>query len=505
MFRYLFALLLFFLWRLPAFAQGYFNERYTNSNSGYQSGLTNIVPLDSGGYLGFGQADNYPYLGSKVLQLRWLDAQGQQTQLRYFGQPGRLHYSTFDAGLMVVPGGYALAGSVSLNNGENQATLWRFSSQGDSLWYHQYDSATIATSACRTLDGGYMIVGNVVTSFNPVDGDVMLLRTDSLGNKQWLRHFGMGFSDEGYSIAPTPDGGFLVGGVVTYQTASTNSDAFVYKLDSLGNEQWHHTYGGSREDNWSKVRVLSDGNYLVAMSLWQAVINGYHQYRTLVVKLTPQGQELWRRYVGPTRKNQVLFSLLELADGSVVIAGSHSDPTGAQPVGNGYPEGFAFKLCADGDSVWFRSYKKLSGSRSHNYLRDFRLAPDGGFIGAGFLFAVAPDTGSNDSWAFKVDAHGYLQPGGTPPMVPCAPLGIAPPASAVLVDLWPNPTPDGHFTLEAEPGATLTITDALGRTISTTSNLAPGTSHLLPRPGLYLLRLTWPDGRSTTHKLLRSQ
>jgi hypothetical protein len=34
------------------------------------------------------------------------------------------------------------------------------------------------------------------------------------------------------------------------------------------------------------------------------------------------------------------------------------------------------------------TYKKLTGGNSHNYLRDFQPTPDGGFVGAGFLFAL---------------------------------------------------------------------------------------------------------------------
>lgn len=185
MLKYWLALVLLWL-GVGAQAQGYFNRRYTNSNSGFQSGITNIVPLDTGGYLGFGQADNYPFANSKAIQLRWLDGQGQQVRQRYYGQPGRVYYSGFNAALLQVPGGYALAGSVTLPGGENQATLWRFLPQGDSLWcrlYRNPDSTNwIFDSGCRMADGGYALVGSTQVGISPnISGDLLVLRTDSLG------------------------------------------------------------------------------------------------------------------------------------------------------------------------------------------------------------------------------------------------------------------------------------------------------------------------------------
>ena len=173
--------------------------------------------------------------------------------------------------------------------------------------------------------------------------------------------------------------------------------------------------------------------------------------------------------------------------------------------------GFGLKVCADGDSVWYREYRQLTGIQSSNYLQDLIPTPDGGFAGAGFLHPRAPNVGTpSEAWLFKTDANGYLQAGGAPPTVVCPPppvgVGLPEPAPDAAVEVWPNPSADGHFTVGGlGAGATLTVCDALGRLVW--RRVARGAEvgvDLGRRPaGLYLLRVTRADGRIVTKKLLR--
>ena len=65
-------------------------------------------------------------------------------------------------------------------------------------------------------DGGFIMVGST-TSFGQGDRDVYLVRTDSLGNQQWSRHYGYGGDDVGVSLALNPDNGFTICGSCRYR------------------------------------------------------------------------------------------------------------------------------------------------------------------------------------------------------------------------------------------------------------------------------------------------
>ncbi|MBC7446639.1 MAG: T9SS type A sorting domain-containing protein [Hymenobacteraceae bacterium] len=498
------------------YAQAYFNEQYSNNNSGFQSGLTSIVVTDSG-YVACGQASDYPYPNTGALMLRFLDPQGRQTRVKYFGQPTAAYFSAFGSSLLTVPGGgFAMPGLYSTTLGSAHAILWRFDARGDTLWTHRYPRAEAQAvyAGCATRDGGFTLFGSLEIN-NQLD--YLLIRTDSLGNKLWERTYDLGYDDNGFAVTQTPDGGFLLTGYVSYQPNGADHDTFIVKTDSLGRKLWQRTFGGapgSGGDGGGRGAVLRDGNYLIAAMIEKRVVNTIEQRRNILYKLTPQGQLLWQREIGPTRNSLSPQAVHELPDGSIVVSGQQGDPTGATPVGNGFPEGFIYKVCADGDSVWYRSFKKLTGGRSHNYVRDLRLARDGGFVGCGFLFARAPDTGSSDAWAFKMDSAGYLLPGGAPPTVRCprvVGVGAADQPTQPLVSLYPNPTADVVTVSYRLPAgvsrADMLVVDAVGKLCARTPLLGRQGEITLPltglTPGIYSYRLLVLGALMQTGKLVK--
>jgi hypothetical protein len=78
----------------------------------------------------------------------------------------------------------------------------------------------------------------------------------------------------------------------------------------------------------------------------------------------------------------------------------------------------------------------------------------------------------------------------------------------LTVTVFPNPSASGAFAVRVGAGGprpTLAVVDALGRTIwQGIANDAETTVNLSSQPtGIYILRLTWPDGRAVTKKLMR--
>jgi hypothetical protein len=496
-----------------ASAQSYFNERYPLA-SGYSAALT-ILPV-ANGYWFAGAAQLTP-ASSLSLILQKLDPVGGMSgPLKTFTQSGVDFYAgTGPVFLPMTDGGMALMGSSIRNGGlTGHGQLWRFNAQGDTLWSRIYSDPVVALifrGGCHLPDGGYALVGEtaVVNSSSRDYVDVLLLRTDSLGHELWRRSYHQGYFDTGKFLLPTSDGGLLISGTTYAFSPGTTrqADGMLIKVDSLGREQWRTLFGGSWVDIGGPILPTPGGGCVMGGTSSDTIgLFGQWATKPTVFWFDSAGTLVRERAYGPGRPSTGTLCFLPLADGGYLLGGQVTDTARAPIDGGGNAEGFLVRVCADGDSVWYRTYKKVTGSFSDNYLRDIGLAPDGGFVGAGFVAPRFPDTGTQDAWVFKTDANGYLQAGGAPPGGVCRPLGLPPELELGTVSLWPNPSPDGRYQLTVElPDAQGLVTDALGQVVWQGAITGAATVIDLSRQaaGLYVLRLTWPTGQSVTKKLVR--
>jgi hypothetical protein len=104
------------------------------------------------------------------------------------------------------------------------------------------------------------------------DRDFWIVKIDALGAKLWDKRFGGGMVDDFYSLFQTSDGGYALAGITfsdssadVSQATKGNSDYWLVKTDSLGNKQWDKRFGGSAaERNLGYVRPTADGGYLLS-------------------------------------------------------------------------------------------------------------------------------------------------------------------------------------------------------------------------------------------------
>ncbi|MBC7449397.1 MAG: T9SS type A sorting domain-containing protein [Hymenobacteraceae bacterium] len=504
-----------------ALGQTYFNQQHPLEPAGYVGGSA-VLPTDSGYVVvGFGTAGS-PY--ARHLVVAYFDALGQPVRHRLFAhRAGPDLYGCQSGPLQRLPdGGFAMAGSVGLTGTVSHGQLWRFAPGGDTLWTRTYpptDSGLFVRLAQHTrvpADGGFALIGDQRRPPRTREAtDLLLIRTDRAGRERWRRRFRQPGHEYhlGWQVVAAPDGGFVLCAYSAPTTAVPlgrpfNGDGLVIKTDSVGQEQWRYTFATPFFDAAAAAVCLPGGGYLIG-GQWGAhyLPPTNSACRALLVRLDAQGRELWRRTYGPARFGAETRGLYLLADGTAVLAGVTTDPP-ARP-GTLAVVASAVRVCAaTGDSLWRRTYRYFSGPNTQHYLRDFAPTPDGGFVGTGFIHLAPPDVGPQSVWPYKTDAKGYVEAGGAPPpAVACAPLGVAPATEpeAGRVAVWPNPSATGRFTLRAPAGAAYTVLDATGRRVAAGRLRGPETElDLSGLPaGVYALRLTGPDGRSLTRRIVR--
>jgi hypothetical protein len=145
-------------------------------------------------------------------------------------------------------------------------------------------------SVQQTTDRGYIITGYTASSGAGLD-DMQLIKTDSAGNEQWSKTFGGSGRDYGNQVRQTMDGGYIVAGY-TLSFGAGGDDVWVVKTDSLGNQRWSATYGGTASDVAYSVSKTSDGGYVL---VGHTLSYGAGVHDVWLIRLAPEAVQVKER------------------------------------------------------------------------------------------------------------------------------------------------------------------------------------------------------------------
>jgi len=150
--------------------------------------------------------------------------------------------------------------------GHGGSDLWLIctNDEGVELWNQTY-GGSLAEAGCQvkqTSDNGFIAVG-YTQSFSVGWVDVYVVKTDSIGTLEWEQTYGGISEDRGFSIEQTYDAGYILTGR-TDSFGIGNLDAWVIKINDLGDEMWNVTVGGINFDSAYSVHQTYDGGYIAA-------------------------------------------------------------------------------------------------------------------------------------------------------------------------------------------------------------------------------------------------
>jgi hypothetical protein len=219
-------------------------------------------------------------------------------------------YCEFSSVELTDDGGFIISGEKS---GQG---LWlvKTDSQGNVEWSRTFEEAWLGKSVKQTSDGGYIITST--NSFSdPIVFYIGLMKTNSAGFKEWDKMFNECYWAGGNSVQQTIDGGYILTGGIMDDLG--NKNLILIKTDSLGNEEWNKIFGGTG----NSVQQTIDGGYIITGS------NEFDGgYRLLVIKTDSGGNEEWNRTFGESVFNGG-NSVQQTSDGSYIITGYTSGTT----------------------------------------------------------------------------------------------------------------------------------------------------------------------------------
>jgi hypothetical protein len=268
-------------------------------------------------------------------------------------------------------GGYLLAGNTDSNDGDvsgnhgasYDAWFVKIDAVGTILWQKCLggDSSEYLSTIIPTSDGGY-IAGGYAHSIN--NGDVLgntnnggwVIKINNLGVIQWQKVYN---SDIFQSILQTADGGYVLCGHKTMDTANNNDDVLIIKVNQGGNIQWQNSYGGSKYDSIGigSVILTNDGGYMITAisdSNDGDVYGNHGSYDIWVFKISNTGVILGQNCYGGSGDDYGFTQ--QTLDGGYLISGFSTSNDGNIIGNNGGEDMFAIKFSADNVIQWQKCF-----------------------------------------------------------------------------------------------------------------------------------------------------
>lgn len=296
------------------------------------------------------------------------------------------------SGQQTTDGGYIIAGFThSFGAGNSDFYLIKTDYSGTPLWTKTYGGPywEYAYAVAQTTDKGYIIAGRSDSSTWPVlVSHLLLVKTDSTGNPQWMKTIEPGVHGEALSLFQTADGGYIIAG---YTLEGFVMAYNVIKADSLGNIVWNKIYHGLSSCNGSKIIKTTDGGYVFVGG-----DDKFGTYEATMTKIDTNGDVLWSAsYGGPGNFYDFASSVQQTSDGGFAIIG------GTRSFGAGGKDVYLIKTDSAGNLLWSKAY----GGQNNDWGYDILQNPDGGYL----IVGSCEDKDSiADVYLIRTDALGDL-------------------------------------------------------------------------------------------------
>jgi len=158
---------------------------------------------------------------------------------------------------------FIATGSHETPSGNIEIYLVRVNQVGDLVWAQGHLSSD--NSAGRSVElasGGYLVTG----FSGPIGNeDIKLFKTDTAGQTSaYYTYQGPG-TDMAFDARLLSDNGCIIAGK-TNSFGAGGSDAYMIRVNSAFDTLWTHTYGGPRDEQGNSVSPTFDGGFIVAGS-----------------------------------------------------------------------------------------------------------------------------------------------------------------------------------------------------------------------------------------------
>ena len=171
-----------------------------------------------------------------------------------------------------------------------------------------------AEDVIETSDTSYLITGS--SGSWGENAQAFLMKIDSLGNYVWSHAYGGDESEEAASVMHRPGIGYYMAGM-TNSNSQGNFDAMLIKTDLNGNQEWMKTYPNPAWDRINDAMMTKDTG-IVMVGYRQQTMGGTSDI--LIMHLTKEGDTVWTKTIGTVGDDRA-NALVEFQDSLYYLVG----------------------------------------------------------------------------------------------------------------------------------------------------------------------------------------
>jgi hypothetical protein len=200
----------------------------------------------------------------------------------------------------------------------------------------------VGEGVVQLADSSYLITGSS-SSFQE-NNQAFILKLDSLGNKIWSNHYGGSEADRGRRVFHVPNDGIYVAG----QTNSFGNfyDAYFFKTDENGTFLFEKNYGSSAYENIFDAVMLKDTSFILVGETTNTPNESENIY---LLRINKFGDTLWTKNFGSEQKD-VARAVELIDDSTLLIAGEYFVQDSL------LSKGMLLKMDIDGTIDWLKTY-----------------------------------------------------------------------------------------------------------------------------------------------------
>jgi hypothetical protein len=335
-----------------------------------------------------GVTDSY---GTRSGDAWWIHIDGEGVVLaeRVYGNP----LPGGAADIAIDPdGGMAVVGAHVLDIfADRDAWVHHVDSNGTVDWQWEFDADPGMHgfhAIAATTGGGYIATGATSLS-TTVPIDAWVVKLNSIGNVTWQQRYHGGVAEHANFVVQTLDGGYAIAGWTTSSGAGS-TDVWLLKISGTGVIEWQKTYGGIDQEEATGLIQTADGGYALSAFTNTYPASGHGAW---VLRLDSTGEVVWHAVMGNNEWSD-FRNIVQTGDGNLIATGRISGPSSNDLWVVKFRD-------SDGAVLWQRAYEGDQGDWGSQTME----MVDGDLLISGIWAWGFPE---EDIWLQRTDSAGLI-------------------------------------------------------------------------------------------------